>query len=289
MAEIVSSFLGTQAYNRFPDSKGMVDLSLFGQFGHIPNYNVWAGNTPAISNPVVGRVLTSPRFFNDMPEPASWHGAWKAFIERHARTVNGLDATLTVENADMAYGRDGNVFEMPTKVSLAKSNVSVGITDLYCLPHLAFTRGWINYGIKNPQTQYADIITLKENFRPSDMLADYMAGSICWYEPDPTYSYPLKAWIHLNARPNESMPVKGEADNTGGAGSLSEADIPFTGIYIYGGAAFRLAKKLMDSSPMFGTSPLVAPYLIDEVSADLDAALTGASDDLIRAAAASLA
>jgi hypothetical protein len=50
-----------------------------------------------------------------------------------------------------------------------------------------------------------------------------------------------------------------------------------------------LAKKLMDSSPMFGTSPLVAPYLIDEVSADLDAALTGASDDLIRAAAASLA
>lgn len=283
MVSVVSSILGSQAYNRTMGAEGMVDPSPLGQFGIIANPKRWAANKPAVTQHVIGRVLTSPRGFNDLPEPKYWHEAWKALIEKHARTVDGLDQTITTENVEMAFGRDGNMVEVASKTTMAKSSLSIGITDLEGYPMQHFVSGWIRMLVKNPQTGYPDVITLRQDARPTDFLLDYNAGSVLWYEPDPLFRYPVRAWLQVNARPNDTLPIKSRADNTGGAGELVEGDIPFTGIYFVSKGVYQLAKKLMQATPMYGISPIVAPSIIDDVAADIGSSFTGSNDDLLRA------
>ena len=283
---IVNQYLTDQAYNRVAERK-MVDPSVSGQFGTVPDHRVWANQTPHVAMPVYARVIRSPRGFNDLDEPAKWHGAFKAIVERHTRTINGLDSSLDVDVRETPWGFAGEQFEVDANVVRQRSQVSMVLgADLYNLPFQAFIDGWITNLIRNPDTKFADVLTMGGT--PStDMLADYRGGMILYFEPDRSLTSIVKAWLQFNVWPKHGIPFTGVSDKAGG-GEMLEPTIEWTGITMSTLGVRRFAQTFLKNIPLTGSSPYLQPSIVDSVSADLLASLSGDDDNIAAAAAASV-
>ncbi len=288
MATVVNQFMSNQAYNRGAE-RNMVDPSVSGQYGHVPDHRVWANQTPHVASPVFARVIRSPRGFNDMYEPQKWHGALKAIVERHTRSINGLDSSLVVDVRETPWGFAGEQFEVDANVTRNRSQVSLQLgADLYNLPFQAYVDAWIMNLIRNPDTKFADVTQFDPARRPNDLLADYRGAMILYFEPDRALKTIVKAWLQFNCWPKAGLPLTGVSDKAAG-GEMLEPTLELTGITMATLGIKRFAQRFLNNIPLVGSSPYLQPSIVDAVSADLLAAQTGDDDNIARAAAEAIA
>ena len=226
MARIAEALLTGQG-----PSRGHQHLMLDNQFGGTnsltTNYEEWVSTTHHVTTDIIPILIESPRFFDEMPDPAFWHSMLKSAVESHCKLWDGLKSTLSVESAMTAYGGAGEEFGDPTKVKREKSVPALTIVDTYGRPHQNFFTDWILYGIADPETNYPAFVTISGN-NPTDWLADMYSCTVLFIQPDPTHLHVSNAWLSTNMYPNTSGPIEGKRDITA-AGELLELAISFEG------------------------------------------------------------
>lgn len=283
MAAIINQFVGTQGYNR-ERNRHMVDLSVSGQHGMVPDHRVWANQTPDISGFTYARVIRAPRGFADMPEPHRWYAALKSLVERHCRSISGLTSTLQVDVRETPWGWAGEQYQVDANVTRERSQVQLQLSaDLYGMPYQAFVDAWITNLIRNPDTKYANSVQMESARRPENMLADYRGATILYFEPDATLTKIRKAWMQFNSWPTAGLPFQSMGDKLGG-GELSEGTLSLTGITMTSVGIDRFAATFLGGLSLQGSNPALAPSTIDQVQADLLAAKVGDEDNIRRAA-----
>ena len=244
-----------------------------GQFGYAPNYTEWVNNQQYIRRNLICVLLEAPTGFQHLPNPEMWVGTLRAIMELHAQRITGLTASLTVNTAETPFGGGGTMQEDPTNVTEAQSHITIELNEKYGMPFARFFDGWIRHLIMDPYSKFATINTFSSG-RVTDMLADRYSMTCAFFEPDPTHTRVVKAWIGTHMFPKSNGEIIGARDITA-AGEAANYSIEFSGIFQYGLGVNRFCQQLLDTIDITGASPYTMPSFINAVSADVAATNVG--------------
>jgi hypothetical protein len=249
-----------------------------GMNGWSPDYAEWASAQAYIQKNVNAYLIEAPRGFDYLPNKDAWVGALKALIELHPQSITGLNSTYEVEVAENAVGGAGQMFEDFTNVTEARTQVSMTWIEKYGMPIGNFFRTWIRMLMMNPNTKYADIMTLASG-APTDQLADLYSATVLFVEPDPTGRFPINAWLTTNFWPRGSGEITGKRDLTSPSESRT-IDIQFAGLTQQGTGVLTFAKKILDSVSLANASPNNRPAFVQDLSADVQTMKAGLKSNI---------
>lgn len=267
MSRLTNALMGERAYGR-GSSQPMLDPSVGnGYFGWAPSVGDFVSNQAYVRRNLIPVLLEAPRFFQLMPEPEKWVQTLKALIEIHCRTIEGLNAGLTVEWDEHPVGGGGEFQQEFTDVKRARSEPSFTFVEKYGRPIQTFIYNWITYGMMDPETKYALAGTL-EGERPEDMLADWYTATVLFIEPDPTHTKVVQSWLTSNMAPKGTGEIIGKRDLTT-ASEVLNLTIEFTGISQYGLGTNVFAQSILDEINMTNSNPYLRQSPITSRDADV--------------------
>lgn len=267
MARQSDILLGPQAFASAGEFAQLAPM-YGGNFAWAPNPSEWNSAQGYVPRNLIPIVLESPRFFSVMPNPDKWVEAWRVFIEKHARTIEGLKAGLTVEKAEHQYSGGGEFFEEFVDVKRERSSLSVGMADKYGNVWQSFLEKWIMWGMMHPDTKTPLSVTLADG--PTDLLADWYAGAIAFIEPTPDGRRAMKTWLSVNVWPQGTGPIEGKMDKTS-ALSLRDLSIDLTSLTFYNDGTRAIGQNLLDAVVYTNANPVNMQGAITEISADVAA------------------
>lgn len=267
-----------------------LDLSYGGQQGIMSkigrvgpdgkNYDEWISNQAYVKRNVIPIVLRYPKFFDYMPEKEKWIAAYKALIELHPLSIDGLSSGLTVETDEHPIGGAGEMQEEPTDVKRAKSTLTFVWKEKAGKAIQKFLDKFIRYGIMDPDVKRPLVADLIGDISSIEGMytADFYTGTVIYIEPDITQKVVIDAWLCTN------MFWKSNGDRTGkrdikSAGEAPELSIESSCITMNNEAVLTLADRILSSLTSLSKLPdigIVVPSA--EIDASIAAAKTGFTD-----------
>lgn len=241
------------------------------------NYEEWISNHAYIKKNVIPVVIRYPKFMDFMPNSADWIATYKALIELHPLSIEGLSSGLTVEFDEHAVGGAGEMQEELTNVTRARSTISHTYKEKAGKSIQKFLDYYIRYGMMDPDVKkplVTEYINSMEDIGGM-YTPDYYTGTVLYIEPDTTHKVVVDAWLCSNMAP------KGNGDRTGkrdlrSAGEAPELSVEFTSITMNNEAVLAMADTILASLTVINDIPdteLVLPS--SEVDQDVAAADVG--------------
>lgn len=273
MSRVTDAILGQKAFGR-GSNQPMLDATFGGQMGYAPNLTEWVSNAAYVRKNLIVVLLEAPRFFQQMPDPQKWVDTLKSMVELHARTVEGLNAGITIEFDDHPVGGAGEMQSEIIDSKRTRSEVEMTFTEKYGNPLQTFLYNWMTYGMMDPDTKFALANTLDPANRPSDMLPDQYTCSMLFMEPDPSHHRVVKSWVGVGMAPRSTGDIVGKRDLTT-AGEIQVLTVPWTGIYQFNLGTSLFAQTILDKINMTYANPYLRPSIVDKVSADVEASTKG--------------
>lgn len=269
MARLTEALLNNKAHSRGM-TQPMLDLTMGGQMGFAPNLTEWVSNQAYVRRNLFCLLLEAPRFFRYLPEPEKWVATLRSLVELHPKTIEGLNAGLTVETAETPVGGGGEMQEEITNVKRTRSQPVFTFDEKYGMPIQTFLREWITQGMMDPDSKVANVGTLAGD-RPKDMLADQYAMTCIFIEPDPTHRKVMKSWVTTNMFPKGTGDIIGKRDLTSDSEILT-LNIEFTGVSQFNLGTNALAQRLLDNININNANPYLRPAFIQSIAPDVDIA-----------------
>lgn len=257
----------------------MTNLKHGGQHGHSMDIGNYISNASYVSKPVIAFLMEAPRGFQMMEKGGELVQALKSIIELHSETIEGLDASVSVEYSDTPIGGSNEVQQDVVNVMRERSSPSHTVTEKYGESVTNFLlNGWIYPLLGDPETKYPRIV-YQDDVDVSDLLPDFTSATVLYVEPDPTGRKAQKAWLITNMKPSSSIEVVGNKDKRSG-GETRQISIEFTGIQQVGAGVLKLAQKKLDEANLAGANPYYRDAFITDSSADVKSADRGYTEDL---------
>lgn len=268
MARLTDAII-SGAYTRNLD-RPMLDLKYGGQHGWSPNLSEWVSNAAYVSRPLITILLEAPRMFSVMPDSQKWIASLKALFEVHAKSVDGLTQTLSVDTDTHPVGGAGEVQTEVTNVTREKSSVKFSWTEKYGLPISTLLSYWIRYGMMDPETKFALLGTMNKS-EVKDLLPDWYSATCLFIEPDPLHKKVVKSWLVTNMFPLSSGDLTSKRDLTSGQEILN-LDIEFASLSQVGIGINKFAQSILDNINITRADPFMSGIkAADKISADVSA------------------
>ena len=244
----------------------MLDLQNGGQMGYAPDLAGWVSNQSYVRRNLICLLVEAPLGFNYLLNPDYWIGTLRALVELHPLSIDGLNATLTVDPVSTPVGGAGQQQEDFVDVKEEQSKVVFRWNEKYGMPVANFLRGWITNLLMDPNTKYPNIATL--GTVPTDMLADMYAATMIFIEPDPLHQTVVKSWLVTNMFPLTTGEITGKRDLTT-ANEPMNYDVAFTGIAQYSLGVDAFAQQLLSGINITGANPQLRAPFVSAIQADI--------------------
>jgi len=270
MGRVTDAILGGKAFSK-GSTQPMLDLSFGGQMGYSPDLREWVSNAAYVQRNLICILLEAPKAFSRLTDknPEIWVRCLRALLELHPKSIEGLNATLTVETAETPVGGGGEVQEEFTNVTRARSQPVFTFDEKYGRPISTFLYNWITYALMDPESKIANIGTLASGY-PEDMLPDQYAASCLFIEPDPTHRKVTKSWLCTNMFPKGTGEITGRRNITS-AMQLQEISVEFTALSQFGLGVDRFSQQILDGINITNANPFLRQAHIQKISEDVAA------------------
>ena len=260
----------------------MIDPKYGGQFGHMMDYDTLSSSSPYVRQHMVCVLIKPPTGFSYFPEPKVWTRTLKAILEEQSKEISGLISTLKIDNIDQTVGGAGEIVSAVSNVTREVSSPSHSIYEKYNMPISAFVNTWILELMMDPETKYPIIIT-REGVKIKDHKVDFYGATVLYFEPDPTFQFPLKAWLCYFVRPNSEGPtMEGSRNLTSGKEELT-VELRMSATTQVGAGVNELALKIMQTMKVTNNNPFQRPAAFtgvdSSVSAERDTGYKEGMDD----------
>lgn len=256
----------------------IIDLKYGGQFGPMPDLAGYVSSSAYVSRPLVAQLLAAPLGFNDLDSPDLYVRTLKSMVEKQSKTIEGLNATLTVEFQSNPFGGAGEIQEDFSNVQRSPSTPTHTWTERSGKPFNRLLSNWITGLMMDPATKYPTVISRAGN-TTQDTLPDYTGMTMLYYETDTVHKRIVEAWLCTNMMPKSAGEVTGNRDLTAG-GQTKDYNIEFTAITQHGYGVKQLAQKILDTYNLGGMNPNLQQAAYSDISADVKRAETGYKDML---------
>lgn len=174
-------------YMGAPRFANIGNIDLDGQLGQGARYVSMDGATPAVSNCVIPIVLHMPDMFYVKEQYAILGEALRAYIELHAKSIDGLDFEYTTEYGDSNIGHDGQTAGMPLTVKRSSVNPSFTWDDNYGMGVFNSHFMWQKM-IQHPDTNASILSAIMSTDAPKWVWSTF-SMTVLIIQPDPTALY----------------------------------------------------------------------------------------------------
>lgn len=242
----------------------MLDLKYGGQMGYAPDLTEWVSNQSYIRRNVFCLLIEAPKGFDLLQDPDYHIATLRSLVELHPISIDGLNAGLEVETAETPVGGGGEMQEHFVNVTRARSQPVFRFNEKYGMPVAAFFRSWITNLMMDPDSKVANIGTLAQGNRPTDMLADMYSATMAFIEADPTHTKVVKSWLCTNMFPKGTGEITGRREITAG-GEPVTYDITFSAISQYGLGVDAFCQRLLSAINITGANPYQRPAFVQAI------------------------
>lgn len=251
----------------------MLDVRYGGQNGYAPILTEWVSNQAYVAKQMICLLIEAPRGFNYLPDPDFWTGALKALVERHPKSITGMNAGLTVETVDNAVSGGGEMQQDMIDVKRERTVPSFIWVEKYGRPIQTLLYEWITNLLADPDSKVPNICTV-DGMRPTDLLADMHSATMLFFEPDPTHTKVMKAWLSTNMFPLATGDITAKRELSAAMES-GEMTINFSAVSQSSLGVRMFAQALLNSINITNSNPNLAPAFVGEIAAGVLAATTG--------------
>ncbi len=269
MARLTTELLDSKAFSRGSQTQ-MLDPTYGGQFGYSPRVDQLISNQAYVRRNLIALLVEAPRFFSLMNESQKWVDTLKSLVELHARSIEGLNAGITLEFDEHPVGGAGEMQSEITDSKRARTEPSFTFVEKYGRPIQTFLQNWIQYGGMDPDTKYALAGTLGKE-EPKDLLLDWYSASMLFIEPDPLHRQVVKSWLVVGMMPKTTGTIEGKRDLTA-ASEILNLTVEFTGVAQVGFGVDQFAQQILDSINITNANPYLRPSAIQKLGADVESA-----------------
>jgi hypothetical protein len=267
------------------------DLSFGGQSGLAANIGAvgadgenvgeWISNQAYVKRNIIPVVLKYPKFFDQMGDSKDkLIASYKALIELHPMSIDGLSSGLTVEFDEHAVGGAGEMQEEITNVTRARSTPSFTYKEKAGKAIQKFVDFIIRYGYMDPDTKQPLVAAqLTDEQKKGIYSPDFYTGTVLFIEPDVLQLNAVDAWLCVN------MAFKGNGDRTGkrdihSAGEAPEIILESTAITLNNDVVIKLADTILKSMVVIGFNPNTDTVLpVNKIDTNVKGATTGFDDN----------
>lgn len=242
-----------------------LNLTYGGQMGHMPNFGrigldgklqaEWISSQAYVQHDVIPIVLDYPRFLDFLPSSDKWIGYYKALMELHPISIEGLNATLTVELEEHAIGGSGEMMSEIVNVKRTPSALTFTYKELAGRAIQSYLESFIRYGYMNEYTKQVEVANFISSAAAMGNMytANFTSGTMIFIEPDITQKVVNKAFLCTN------ILFEGSGDNLGKRNKtesrqMLDLSISAKCITMVGPQVNALATKLLNA--------MVAPNLV---------------------------
>lgn len=275
MARYKDSLMGeSEAFNKDRNTP-MVNIAKLesGQNGRATQFDGYVSNANYVRRNLIAILVEAPSGFQDLPNGDKWVATLKSLVELHAQSIEGLQSTLTAEFTETAVGGAGEMQEDISNVTRARSTPTFTWVEKYGKPINAFLGGWITNLLMDPITKVPNVVTINPT-APTDTLPDYTGATILFFEPDPTHTRVLEAWLSTNMHPKTAGEVVGSKELTAG-GETQSYSVEFTALTQHGAGVREFAQRYLDELNRSLVNPNLTPAFVQAIEADVKAAEAG--------------
>ena len=251
----------------------MANVAYSGVYGWAANPRVWQNKTGYVRRHTLPFVLRPPAGFRFLPNPESWYVGLRNIFETMPLTIEGINATISVQASETPYGGAGEQFQDPTNVTRERTSPQFQIPDVYGAPVNRFLEDWITYLIMDPETKTAMVNTLGRDI-PPDMLADIYTMDMLFVEPDPQQAQVVRAAIVYNMFPLSGGEVVYRRDITNDMDQI-RYNIPMAGFAQHGNGVKAFAQNILNGLRVAGANPLQRQTYLEGIDADILRAKVG--------------
>lgn len=194
-------------------------------------YDEWISNTSYVKRPIIPILLDYPKFFDLMPQPDVWKRSFKALMELHPISIEGLNSTINVDTDERAVGKAGEMQEEVTNTTRNRSTPTFNFVEKAGKPITNLFNTYIRYALMDPDTKAALIGTYIDNIEDIGGVytAEMYSFSMLFIEPDPINKVVQEAWICTNMFPKTGPEITGSRTENG-AGQLLDISVEFAAI-----------------------------------------------------------
>lgn len=286
MSRVTDALLAQKAFG-IGSNQPMLDATFGGQMGYAPVLTEWVSNAAYVRRNLICVLLEAPRFFQQMPDSQKWIDTLKSLVELHPRSIEGLNAGITLEFDEHPVGGAGEMQQEVIDSKRARSNPVFSFTEKYGMPIQTFLYQWITYGIMDPDTKFALSNTLESGAAVEDMLPDQYTASMLFMEPDPQHKRVVKSWVVTNMMPISTGDIIGRRELTA-AGEISTLSVEFTGIAQFNLGTNLFAQSILDKLSMKKANPYLRPSFVDKIDPKVEASVKGYASEVAALGAAAV-
>lgn len=256
----------------------VLNMAVQGQQGYLTDMQYYPSATDYIRKPLIIKVLQAPAGLMMLPNGQLYVAAYKNFIENWMQSWNGFNRTLTVNTQETQLGNAGEVFQTPSRVSRARSQITSTVVDKDRRPIMRFMEDMVRYLFMDPDTGHPLLTGVSDRF--TDQLADVYGGTIIAFEPDKTFRYVENSWLITNFWLHQEI-----GENIGNRqlqqdGELATYNLSWTGWQKVGYAVDKLAQGFMDAVRVSGMDPQYQANFVTGVDSNVSAVATGFSEQI---------
>lgn len=183
MAQMTDALISNAGRIAASDATAIANIAKGAQLGlgtHLPYLDA---ATPLTLMPVIPIVTHTPTMFAGLPH---FDAVCKALVERHAKTIDGIDVQYDLEGAPSPAGHDGQEFNVPTNSKRQQPNPSMTFPEVNGNLVWNFHKNWIQM-IKHPDTQASQMSALSTNAtQMPPMVASYYSMDVLFIQFDQT-------------------------------------------------------------------------------------------------------
>lgn len=261
--------LTNKAYGKTHPAPGIINLGVQGQQGYITDLAYYPSATDYVSKPLIVKVLQAPIGLTMMPNASAYVAAYKNLIENWMQGWQGFNRTLAVSVQETQIGHAGEVFQTPSRVSRARSQITSTVVEKDRRPIIRFLEDMTRYLVGDPDVIHPLLTGVTDQF--TDQLADIYGGTILAYEPDKTFRYVENAFLVTNLYPYNDI-----GENTGARqlqqdGETKTYNLSWTGVQKVGYAVDRIAQGFIDAVRVTGIDPSFQPAFVQGVDSNVAA------------------
>lgn len=276
MARLNNAMTG-RAYARTSMAE-VVNLALQGQNGYLTNMTNSAASTDYVRKPTIFKMLAPPVGLTMMPQAKEYIAAYKNLIETMMQSWSGLNRTLNVSVNETQIGHAGEVFQTPTRVSRARTQLTSTIVEKDRRPVIRLLEDTVRYTIGDPEVGHPLLTTINPDFK--DQLADMYGMILLAYEPDKTFRYVENAFLLTNVFLHGDIGENIASRNLQQDGEVPTYNLSWTCFQKVGYAVDKLAQQFMDANRVTNIDPSFQETHVKNVDRHLIDIQTGYTEQI---------
>ena len=176
-------------FNAYYSREGtLTDPQYGGVNGYAPEYREWVSAVQERIQHGIPFLIDAPAGFEYLTtDPMQLVSQLRAIMELHPRKIEGFEAGLQIENADIPWGGGGQKLHVFTNVTRDQTSWKATVDDKEGAPIRRFWEYYIQMLMANEESKVPGVATLSR--RPAHWLADMWTFTMGFIIPDPLHQY----------------------------------------------------------------------------------------------------